>query len=361
MKQKKWVTSILFISILFINGCKSGLINGYIPTDEVTVNSSTVMTSTEEVSISNCAGSSTLIHQAERNFDLIISGKSEILKTQIIANKYSNLQDRIKHIDISVPPNSNMTVLITWQEKVESGSYSIDGEMGAFVARIPIEAVIEEMQLLGCNEINSSSYPQFPWPPPQPSASAEINLKITKKAGSGYPRLRDVDDKITNALVQNGYDERSYWEIPNGFVIATQLERIDFDGVPFRDDRRWENSLSPIRLETFSLNEYLEALFSAPEGRYRVFVFIVTNDIIVQSGTPISQAEAETFGSNGASGLPTEMVSLPFTSNYTCMVYVYEFIQPGIGQVPQQEPNSILTGREHLYRAGLLPYLEETP
>lgn len=359
MKHKKSIVLVLLISILYMSGCKNNNPpsnnNGSI---DINYQSSNVETTYDSITVSNCTGDAALEYGIERTIEISTSGKSEQIK-KIIVSEISSFSKNIKNY-ISVPPYSAINAEIFWREEVITGSYSIYGEIGTFIARVPLSVDIVNGSSYECSGNNSSNYPQFPWPPPQSSTSTEINLVIKKEVSEGAPKLSDVDEKITAALLQSGYDERSYWEVPNGFVISTRLERIERNGTPDYD-RRWENSLSPISFDNFSLSEYINALFGAPEGYYRVFVFIVTTDIIVPSGTPISQAEAETFGSNGASGLPTEIVSLPYTSNYNCLVYVYEFVQSGIGQIPQQKLNSETTASEHLYRTGLLPYLEDTP
>jgi hypothetical protein len=68
-----------------------------------------------------------------------------------------------------------------------------------------------------------SVLPDFPWPPPKPSAGAHISFnKLNKFATFG-----DINKIISSALDSGEYDERSYFNVPNGFAIVTRLEQID--------------------------------------------------------------------------------------------------------------------------------------
>ena len=198
--------------------------------------------------------------------------------------------------------------------------------------------------------------PEFPWPPPEPSAIALLTLgSLGRTTGVTF---HEVDARISQSLISAGYDERSYYGVPNGFAIVTRLEQTTVDGYPESSDR-WVSSLTPISLTEFSLDEYLEALFSVPQGRYRVLVFIVTSDLVFSSGTPVTQGDAETWAVNGANKLPAFMEPMPYTDQHTCTVYIYEFIQTGIGEDANQSIPSSITGRQHLERAGLWDSLEE--
>lgn len=201
-----------------------------------------------------------------------------------------------------------------------------------------------------------SVLPEFPWPPPEPSTRAIVPFNQLNQ----FATFKDVDWIISTALTEEGYDERSYFEVPYGFAIITRLEHI----TPFAEpdySNRWASELSPVRLNNFSLSNYLEALFSAPKGYYRVFVFIITSDIIIQSGMPISQSGAQGWIIEGANKLPTWMESLHFTEDHDCTVYVYEFIQSGIGSEPYQNIPSQYSGQKHLERAGIWQTLIRLP
>ncbi len=198
--------------------------------------------------------------------------------------------------------------------------------------------------------------PPFPWPVPKPSALEVLTLEsLEKTVGTGIT-FHDVDERISSALHSAGYDERSYFGVPGGFAVVTRLEKMDADGYPDYYDR-WASSLAPISIVDFSLTKYLEALFGTPQGHYRVFVFIVSEETVVPSGTPIAQEEAQTWFIGGANRLPNQMEGLPYTREHTTTVYIYEFIQSGVGGEASYNIPSDFTGRQHLERARLWEYL----
>ncbi|MEP7134303.1 MAG: hypothetical protein ABI904_05170 [Chloroflexota bacterium] len=174
---------------------------------------------------------------------------------------------------------------------------------------------------------------------------------LGKLAGTGVT-FRDVDERISSALDVVGYDDKSYFGVPGGFAIVTRLEKMDAYGYP--DYRyRWAPALAPISFTDFSLTNYLAALFGAPKGQYRVFVFVVSSEPVVQSGTPVAQREAQTWIVEGANKLPSQMKDLPYTREHTTTAYIYEFVQSGVGGDVSFNIPSDFTGRTHLKRAGL--------
>jgi hypothetical protein len=206
-------------------------------------------------------------------------------------------------------------------------------------------------------ETVSSELPAFEWPPPKPSTTVSLSLGSLGETNN-HSTFYDVDTRISEALAGSGYEERSYFGIPDGFAIVTRLEQITPDGQP-EPSNRWASEMQPLSLTEFSLSEYLEALFGAPKGHYRIFVFIITSEIVVQSGTPVTQGEAETWFVEGANKLPSEMGVLPYTADHTTTVYVYEFVQSGLGGSANQNIPSSITGKQHLEAAGLWEELEK--
>jgi hypothetical protein len=198
----------------------------------------------------------------------------------------------------------------------------------------------------------------FPWPPPKPSATASLTLGSLRQTAVIKLTYNDVNERISNALAGAGFDEKSYYGVPNGFAVVTRLEQMDVDGYP-EYSNRWQSSLEPVSLTTFSLNKYLEALFGAPKGHYRLFVFIVTSETVMSSGTPVTQQEAETWFLGGGNRLPRQMGIWPYTDEHRTAVYIYEFVQSGVGAEANQNIPSTITGRQHLERAGLWEILEE--
>ena len=114
--------------------------------------------------------------------------------------------------------------------------------------------------------------------------------------------LADVDTALSEALDATGYYEKAYFTVPDGFALVTRLEQIEPDGRPKPLPDRWSVRLEP--LKRFTLAAYLQALFSAREGQYRVIVFIVTDVPIAAKSAPASREEAEDWLSEGATCCP---------------------------------------------------------
>jgi len=199
--------------------------------------------------------------------------------------------------------------------------------------------------------------PHFPWPPPQASATYIIpNTLIISK--SGVTRLRDVDERITVALSDHGYSERSYFAVPAGYAQVTRIEQIEIDGTSMKGDNRWVQDASP--LSVFSLQAYLKALFLAPRGYFRVIVFIITPIPFSQSDTKITREEAMKWLSSGLNRLPDSIGEMEFSSQtFTCSALVYEFERPTESHDPTIRIPGRLQGLVHLERAGLMEGLRK--
>lgn len=112
--------------------------------------------------------------------------------------------------------------------------------------------------------------PSFPWPPPAASAD-EVIPRATLEQGAIPKSLGDVEARLASALRANGYVERSYYAVPDGFALVTRLEQIGSDGTSKPPPGRW--SLSSRSASDFTLSDYVRALFTADPGYYRVIVF----------------------------------------------------------------------------------------
>jgi len=200
-----------------------------------------------------------------------------------------------------------------------------------------------------------SAYPRFPWPPPKASAMEAIPRERLVSR-SGRTRLSDVDRRLTAALEANGYYESSYYAVPDGFALVTKMEQIRADGAPESDPARW--SLEAPRLSGFSLSSYLQALFAARPGHYRVIAFIVTPQAFRQSETRPTADEAAAWLGGGLDRLPAPLGALEFRSGYACTALIYEFVRPTESDEPKFQVPGALPGRVHLQKSGLWKALQ---
>src|SRR3546814_1867053 len=83
---------------------------------------------------------------------------------------------------------------------------------------------------------------------------------------------------------------------------------------------RWSTAL-PSR-EIFSLRDYFSALFSAPEGHYRVIVFVVSDKPFATSRGAASREQAAAWLQGGLNLLPAAIANLPVSANHACTALI---------------------------------------
>src|SRR5262249_10233244 len=64
-----------------------------------------------------------------------------------------------------------------------------------------------------------SRMPDFPWPPPNPSAWYVIPNDLIVNASSGAITLEDIAGRLERALDNAGYSQRSFFKISGGFSL----------------------------------------------------------------------------------------------------------------------------------------------
>jgi hypothetical protein len=163
--------------------------------------------------------------------------------------------------------------------------------------------------------------------------------------------LYDVERRINVALEACGYFQKTYYAVPGGFAIVTQLEQIFPDGTPKDIPDRWAPEVPPLR--RFSLSEYLRALFKANVGQYRIIVFIITPYPFIQADVTVNPDEARDWLHGGLNILPRSIGNREYSENYICTALIYEFEQAEPGKEAVIRIPSRLTGKDHLEKARL--------
>ena len=82
------------------------------------------------------------------------------------------------------------------------------------------------------------------------------------------------------------------------------MERVNADGRSKSLPGRWE--LEQERSPRLSLTEYLQALFTANPGYYRVIVFVVTDQPFAAGKNSVSSDEATSWLADGFNDLPED-------------------------------------------------------
>jgi hypothetical protein len=193
--------------------------------------------------------------------------------------------------------------------------------------------------------------PEFLWPPPTWSASAEIPTEFFGSQPGEVLRLCHVERRLHAALEACEYFEMSYYSVPGGFAMVTRLEQINRDGTSKEPPDRWAVEVQPLR--KFSLKAYLIALFTANPGRYRIIVFIVSPHPFSQADVEVSRDEAIAWLGSGLDRLPDEIGQLEYTERHKCTALIYEFDQSNPDEPVEFKEPSDLQGRTHLVKAKL--------
>lgn len=192
--------------------------------------------------------------------------------------------------------------------------------------------------------------PEFPWPPPQPSASAKVPSEFLLNAETPTS-LHEVAERLERAFQQAGYGEYSYYQAPDGFALVSQIEQFHPDGTSKEIPDRWAATLTPPR--SFSLTAYMKSLFTSQAGYYRIIAFIVTSAPFAQTNKRTTPSEAEAWVTGGAGQLPESIGESDYTAHHYCIALIYEFDQADQNSVPIFKEVSELSGKEHLKKATL--------
>jgi tetratricopeptide (TPR) repeat protein len=235
-----------------------------------------------------------------------------------------------------------------------AGDYAKAEPLYQRALKIHEKALISGGEERGIDE--PEAVPKFPWPPPKASAVDTIPRELLV-GNVEHPLLATVAQAIESAFRQAGYGEKSYYSVPSGFAMASQIEQINEDGSPKGSVDRWSLEIAPIR--HFSLGSYLNALFRARAGYYRVIVFVVTSKAFSQRDVKVTSEESRLWTSSGLNKLPEEIGNQEYSPAYICTALIYEFKQTG-KHADLMEPSGI-TGETHLQKAGLLTAFAKGP
>jgi hypothetical protein len=201
---------------------------------------------------------------------------------------------------------------------------------------------------------DEEAMPEFPWPPPTASASDVIPRGLLV-GNAAHPTLSTVAQAIESAFEQAGYGKKSYYSVPGGFAMASQFEQINQDGSPSID--RWSSRVPPLR--KWSLSSYLNALFTAQPGYYRVIVFIVTSKAFSQDDVKVTSEQGRAWVASGSNRLSEEIGNQEYSPAYSCTALIYEFKQTG-KHAELVDPSQII-GKTHLEKAGLMAAFAKRP
>ena len=205
---------------------------------------------------------------------------------------------------------------------------------------------------------SSFRLPEFPWPPPPYSTRLKLDRALLVAGQPSPTNDGSVATRMEQALATNGYTLVSYYAVPDGFAMVTQIERIDPNAASAAE-QRWSTQIEPVSLIPFNLNAYIRALLGKNGDSFRVIVFTFSPTPFTTSGRPIPAGEAAVWVEKGATALPAEIAAKPYGNDTICTALVYEFRISSLG-ASLQRPSSF-DGTHHLRAAGILTTLEQQP
>jgi hypothetical protein len=263
-------------------------------------------------------------------------GHLEVVKVLLNQGAQINAEDKNQFPAISYAKGSN---------RLEVVNYLKDHGASDAPARIVAKKKAKKANGGGAK----TAIPNFvPWPPPKPSAFATIPREFLVKSGT-KTKVGDVADRLEKAFQQAGYGEKTWYAVPGGFALASRLEQFNPDGTPKGEPDRWSAQIKAP--EIFGLKDVMRTLFTPQEGRYRIIVFIVTNQSFSAADEAVSAKEAGGWVQKGAFQLPQNIREVNYTPKHSCVALIYEFDQstrdnPAVFKAPSE-----LQGETHLKKA----------
>ena len=196
------------------------------------------------------------------------------------------------------------------------------------------------------------SFPVFALPPPKWSADADLSDYFQQ-----CKTLYDAERIIRNAMDATGYHSRRYFQTPQGFALVSRLEQFNEDGSCKPEADRWKTK--PVGSETFSLSNYLYALFVPQPGYFRIIVFVVTPQTFnADAAHTISREEAGRWLDEGRNRLPEAIGQQAFQKGATGVsALIYEFMARESDKKLTFREVSPLQGLTHLAKSKLLDHL----
>jgi len=169
----------------------------------------------------------------------------------------------------------------------------------------------------GMDNASNSEEPFLPWPPPRPSSMGEV----TRSFGRGA-LLGEYGAQIKALLARKGYTRLHYFGVrtPNGFGITTDIERLDAEGKPHA--KRWTLKTPP----PGGFLEYVDQLLRGDTGRFRVLLFIVSDQDPKPNAYLAKQVDLERWRDSGGVVLSGETSRRPAPSTLKVWMLVYEFV-----------------------------------
>lgn len=187
--------------------------------------------------------------------------------------------------------------------------------------------------------------PFLPWPPPRPAHYLSLDSRIST-AGT----LGAVADRLARRLTARGYENFLYYEVPGGFALTTELERFDDAGRATGGSKRFQRGKLG---GWYGFPDLLKKLFIGEEGRFRVFVFVVSSEPFPIADYPAKEVDVERWGKAGSLYLSKAIASQKTSGATDVTLLVYEFIEDRGRTATLTSIRRSVSGTAHLRWLGL--------
>jgi Outer membrane efflux protein len=208
--------------------------------------------------------------------------------------------------------------------------------------------------------------PRFQWPPWPPTDEYGIDSGARKNLG-------EIADYLSKALDRVGYENHyAFAAVPGadgasigGFAIVADPEQILPNGRTVPASGRWQDRLP--RAGEVDFLSFIRGLVAAPEGRYRVITFVVTDAPRTRATSSLgSDKDLRAITNCGPMRLTDATVEMRLlraravSAKTDIRVLVYEFTKQA-EQQPARFLKPGLSAQQHLEQAGIMTALVSRP
>lgn len=189
------------------------------------------------------------------------------------------------------------------------------------------------------------STPFLPWPPPKPAHYVPLQGKVSTQG-----RLGDVAGRLALRLRARGYENFLYYEVPGGFAVTTELERFDDAGRATGGSKRFQRGQLG---GWYGFVDLFKKVLIGEEGRFRVFVFVVSSEAFPIADYPAKEVDVERWGQAGSLYLSKAIAAQPTSEATAVTLMVYEFTEDAGRAATLVATRPTVTAKAHLGALGL--------
>ncbi|MCA0235171.1 MAG: hypothetical protein LCH81_02170 [Bacteroidetes bacterium] len=203
------------------------------------------------------------------------------------------------------------------------------------------------------SDVENSPLPRFK----KSGCPKECTLNTRRFEGCAV--LGDINFRICRALDKQGYTDRRYFAVKNGFAIVTAAEQ--FRAAPalssIAGNNRWLDY--PPRPSFDGVWDYFSKMFFPDPTYFRVFVFVVTNQSALEYEPGcVSVDGCKEWLQRGGNVLP-DYLAKQSVNGHSVRGLVYEFRAEESNKQAHEECRLSARAEDHLQKAGILDQIKK--